>query len=202
MNRPPAPLSPMGLASRASPHFAPSSLRSEESDSPKQSIPARKRYSSRFGHRYAQSLGAGSEGSGSMTMRYRCEEAIERATPITLAVSTAGVSGTTPGTEGRRRVAVEARNADERRRSGREASEDERNVPCEPGSPREHSINTIDIGNCLIEQVMGGAAGIRIQDLKSTPVATGSTWNLAKKASHAPGTPPSMIKSERISHIN
>ncbi|PBK83224.1 hypothetical protein ARMGADRAFT_1089571 [Armillaria gallica] len=40
MNRPPAPLSPMGLASRASPHFAPSSLRSEESDSPKQSIPS------------------------------------------------------------------------------------------------------------------------------------------------------------------
>ncbi|KAG7440201.1 uncharacterized protein BT62DRAFT_938268 [Guyanagaster necrorhizus] len=66
MNRAPAPLSPIGLASRPSPPFAPSSLRSEESDSPKPPlIPPRKRYSSSFGHRYAPSLGAGSDGSGS-----------------------------------------------------------------------------------------------------------------------------------------
>ncbi|KAK0493578.1 autophagy-related protein 13-domain-containing protein [Armillaria luteobubalina] len=65
MNRQPAPLSPIGLATRPSPPFAPSSLRSEESDSPKLPPPPRKRYSSSFGHRYAPSLGAGSEGSGS-----------------------------------------------------------------------------------------------------------------------------------------
>ena len=66
---PRVPPSPIGMGSRPSPPFAPSSLgdrrslTSAEGTSDDRIPVARKRYSSSFGHRYAASGGAGSEGS-------------------------------------------------------------------------------------------------------------------------------------------
>ncbi|KAF8873265.1 autophagy-related protein 13-domain-containing protein [Infundibulicybe gibba] len=72
---PRVPPSPIGIGNRPSPPFAPSSLggrsnvsaegviTGEDPAGNKITVPTRKRYSSSFGHRYAASGGAGSEGS-------------------------------------------------------------------------------------------------------------------------------------------
>ncbi|KAH7929214.1 hypothetical protein BV22DRAFT_1102631 [Leucogyrophana mollusca] len=63
------PPSPIGMANRPSPPFAPSSLgdrrslASAEGEESSPKVPPRKRYSSSFGHRYAATGGAGSDGS-------------------------------------------------------------------------------------------------------------------------------------------
>lgn len=66
------PPSPIGIGNRPSPPFPPSSLgerrspASGDGDDPSRSqvpVPVRKRYSSSFGHRYAATGGAGSDGS-------------------------------------------------------------------------------------------------------------------------------------------
>ncbi|KAH7915511.1 autophagy-related protein 13-domain-containing protein [Hygrophoropsis aurantiaca] len=76
------PPSPIGMANRPSPPFAPSSLgdrrslasaEGDDSSSPKP--PQRKRYSSSFGHRYAGSGGAGSDRSGGSRERREGERA-------------------------------------------------------------------------------------------------------------------------------
>lgn len=71
------PPSPIGAGSKASPPFAPSSLgdrrslASAEGDDPSPKMPARKRWSSSFTHRYTKSGGAGSEGSAGSGERER-----------------------------------------------------------------------------------------------------------------------------------
>jgi len=75
------------MGPRASPPFTPSSLgdrrsltsadgdRDRDDGLPKPLLPGRKRYSSSFGHRYAASVGAGSEGSAGSGERREGERA-------------------------------------------------------------------------------------------------------------------------------
>lgn len=81
------PPSPMGMGNRPSPPFAPSSLGDKRSitnpegvgtseETARVTVPARKRYSSSFGHRYAPSAGGGSEGSAGSAGRGEAGERV------------------------------------------------------------------------------------------------------------------------------